>query len=177
MAQDNIDALFGDDETAIVIPKIVPITKHKCPPDCKKTGQHKFQRIWDDFAMNNPQREMAYVEVVRSRGRMNHEMCLIRMYQSTLDGTYQVQMRATTELTKWYLGTVKFDEYEECVEYYNHCIDVFGFTEVKPVEDSLESLFDDDVDGLFGDDDDIDGLFEEDDEDWGLDDDDDWDIK
>jgi hypothetical protein len=137
---------FDDLNEPIELPKPVPITKHKCSSMCSdgRSKYHDFEEVWDDFAMNVPQRELAYIESVRSRGRVQHERNLIRMFQSTLTGEYLIRMRATTEATQWMLGEIRFDSRDECEEYYNYCIELFGFTEVVPVknEDFFESLED-----------------------------------
>jgi len=120
------------------------------------TGVHERALIWDDFELCQRKREKIDMEVIRARGKMNHEMILIRQFQSTLDGSYIIRLQTATHLTQERMGELQFDELEDCQDYYNKAIRAFGFTEVSPVLDGLDDFFDrgtDELDDFFSDND------------------------
>lgn len=125
-----------------------PIATHDCDKTCKGlagASQHDYEEIWDDFILSQRQRELAFMEVVRSRGRYEKELTLLRRYISTVDGSFVLALSTSTSLTRECLGDVHFDTKDEMESYYNYCIGVFRFTEVKPIvpEDEGNGFFDD----------------------------------
>lgn len=149
-----------------------PISKH----DCTDTGcltkygkdslLHEIQEIWDDFDLSLRQREVMGMEVVRSRGRTNREGTLIRMFVSTIDGSFIIRLSTATELIQTRMGDIKFETRDECTEYFNYCIQLFGFSSSLLVQDDEGQGFFDDLDELDG------GFFDDLDE---IGDEDDWD--
>lgn len=174
---------------------VSPIRKH----DCEKRGcmsryakdTHDFEEVWDDFQLSQRQREVIYMETVQSKGRHNRESRLVRQFVSTRDGSYILRLATSTSPATEQMGDINFETREECAEYYNYCISLFGFTEVGPIPESDwmgEGFFADldELDGGFFDDldemsgaffDDLDELEDGDIEDesgWDTDDDNDW---
>lgn len=137
---------------------------HPCSTTCKSLhGQHDFEEIWDDFNLSQRQREVIFMEVVQSRGRYHKELTLLRRYVSTVDGSFILRLQTSTTMTLEVMGDIRFDTIDESNEYYNYCIGIFKFTEVKPIVPEEEPI------GFFSDLDELDGafanFFEDDDED------------
>lgn len=121
---------------------------------------HEWQEIFDDFKLSNRQREDITMEIIRSRGRTNREMILIRRYISTLDGSFVIRLSNATELSRERYGDLTFDDEQQQIDYYNYCIGSFAFSpELKLGQDE-----DEDGGGFF---DELDGLT------WDIDEDDD----
>lgn len=114
-------------------------------------GMHKRQEIWDDFQLSQRKREVIDIEVIRSRGRLNKEMILIRQFQSTLDGSFIIRLNTATLQTAERIGEIVFESREDCQDYYNNAIRVFEFTEVSPVRSDIDDFFvdPDDLDSFF----------------------------
>lgn len=159
---------------------ISPISKH----DCEKRGckgryalenTHEFEEVWDDFKLSQKQRELIFMDVQRSRGRDNRERILIRMFVSTVTGLYILRLESPDALARLWMGDIEFDTHEECVAYYNYCVQLFGFSKELIVRDSE----DDESEGFFDDLDELSGAFfddldemDEDEFSWDTDDDD-----
>lgn len=129
-----------------------PIEQHLCGSGCKMVpGMHKRQEIWDDFQLSQRKREVIDIEVIRSRGRLNKEMILIRQFQSTLDGSFIIRLNTATLQTAERIGEIVFESREDCQDYYNNAIRVFEFTEVSPVRSDIDDFFvdPDDLDSFF----------------------------
>ena len=118
-----------------------PITQH----DCEKRGclgrlalvnHHDFESVWDDFKLSQRQRELLFMEVIRSQGRQNREGTLLRQFVSTSDGSFIIRVMTSTMLTPERVGEIKFTTREECAEYFNYCLELFGFTETEPVPET-----------------------------------------
>lgn len=118
-----------------------PRDTHDCTVFCngryKRTDEHEFQTIWDMFSLSLRSRETMFMEVMRSKGRLNREMVLLRRFISTLDSSYIMRLQTPTLSSMSCLGEVRFDDEDECNEFYNHVLQVFGFTELKPLGEDL----------------------------------------
>lgn len=121
-----------------------PISKHDCEKfGCKgryaSANEHDYQEVFDDFKLSQKAREDCFMEIVRSRGRTNREMILIRMYVSAIDGkTYFIRLQSSTDLTVTRYGEIQFDNREDCETYYNYCIELFDFSRSLMVVDEDE---------------------------------------
>jgi hypothetical protein len=156
-----------------------PISKHKCAGrGCgtkygRDSNLHEIEEVWDDFELSQKQREEIHMEVIRSRGRVNREATLLRQFVSTIDGSYLIRISTATQLQATRMGEIRFQTRDECAEYYNYCVNLFGFSKdllVPDEEDGSDFFADlDELSGEFFDDlDDI-----EDEDEWDMDDDDD----
>jgi hypothetical protein len=184
----NDDWGFSDEETQELFDTkaydeslkryVAPIKKHDCDRVCNVQfphigNNHEYQEVWDDFQLSQQQREEIFMEVVRTRGREGREATLIRQFVSTLDGSYIIRLESTTSLTKQRFGEARFETREECVAYYNYCIQLFEFSKglLVPDEDWEGEGFFADLDalegGFFDDLDDTQGSFFDDLEDIG----------
>lgn len=134
-----------------------PITKHDCDVfGCEGRythvgyDTHAFHDVFDDFSLSQKQRENAIMEITRSRGRLNREMILIRRYVSTVDGSFVIRLQNSTELTREPYGDVRFDDEQECNDYYDYCIELFKFSSELKVgqPDSNDAGFFSDLDEI-----------------------------
>lgn len=188
--QPDDDWGFDDDRVILDAEKLAeshriyhaPMSQHVCKDaGChtvygKTSLLHEIQEIWDDFNLSLRQREVMGMEVVRSRGRTNREATLIRMFVSTLDGSFIIRLSTSTELIQTRMGDIKFETRDECTEYFNYCVQLFGFSSsMLVVDDEGQGFFDDldELDGGFFDDLDDLGDSDDDEDDWDTEDDED----
>lgn len=157
-----------------------PITKHDCSRDtaCTKnivSYYHEKEDLFDDFELSQRRREVMRGEIVRSRGRDNKERTLLKMFQSTADGSYVLRMQTSTLLTQERMGEITFETKDDLHEYYNYAITILEFDKglkiVPDDDEKYEDLFasdnyDDVFEGL--DDTSMDDLFDTEDDDKGL---------